>query len=255
MKQVVIVGGGRGLGAAIVKKLLEEGYNVVVAGRTRPVDRRVRHFYSIDATTSDATAIDWTSFYLTVEKETAAPIEAVIFVSGRAVFGKTALIPVKSARQVFELNFWACATAAKAIAQHWEGRDQPGKFVAILSIVARRAVPFEAYYASSKAATARFLECLQLEYAHRNIEFACAFPGMLKTGFRRQSEWYGLDADRAERGADVHQTADAVVKLLKSKRRSKVIGWRERSIDLADRFWPGLYDRTVLQNRVKKLLK
>jgi short-subunit dehydrogenase len=250
VKQVVIVGGGGGLGTAIVKKLLDDGCKVVVAGRTRPLDQRIRHFYPIDAT-----KIDWLSFYLTIEKATATPIHALIFVAGTAAFGKTALIPLESARQVFELNFWACATAAKAIAQHWEEKAQPGRFVALLSIVARRAVPFEAYYAASKAATARFLECLQLEYAHKNIEFACAFPGMLNTAFRRQSQWYGLTPAPAERGADVQKTAEAIVKLLKSKRRSKVIGWRERSIDLADRFWPGLYDRAVLQNRVKKLLR
>src|SRR5882762_8647723 len=115
VKQVVIVGGGGGLGAAIVKKLLDDGGKVVVAGRTRPVDQRIRHFYSIDAT-----KIDWQSFYLTIENETAMPIHAVIFVAGTAVFGKTTLIPAESARQTFELNFWACATAAKAIAQHWE---------------------------------------------------------------------------------------------------------------------------------------
>jgi len=77
----------------------------------------------------------------------------------------------------------------------------------------------------------------------------------LKTGFRRDSEWYGIEPGAAEKGSDVQTTAEAIVKLLKSKRRSRVIGWRERSIDLADRLWPGLYDRAVLQNRVKRLLK
>ncbi len=227
----MVVGGGGGLGTAIVKKLLDHGCQVVVAGRTRPVDQRIRHFYSIDAT-----KVDWQSFYLTIENETAMPIHAVIFVAGTAVFGKTTLIPAERARQTFELNFWAYATAAKAIAQHWEDRDQPGRFVAILSIVARRAVPFEAF-------------------AHKNIAFVCAFPGTLKTGFRRDSEWYGIEPGAAEKGSDVQTTAEAIVKLLKSKRRSRVIGWRERSIDLADRLWPGLYDRAVLQNRVKRLLK
>jgi len=34
-----------------------------------------------------------------------------------------------------------------------------------------------------------------------------------------------------------------------------VIGWRERTIDLADRLFPGLYDRAVLRKRVQNLLK
>ncbi len=251
MRQILVVGGGKGLGSALVKNLLDHEHKVVVLGRTEPADAlRIQKFYGIDATT-----VDWPSRYSAIEKETAAPIDAVVFVAGIAVFGNTNLIPLERARQVFELNFWACTTAARAAAEYWAKKGQAGKFVAILSIAARRAVPFEAYYSASKAATARFLECLQLEYAHKKIEFMCAFPGLLKTQFRHQAEWYGFEPSFADEGADVYKTAQAVVNLLNGKRKTRVIGWRERSIDLADRLFPGLYDRTVLRNRVQKLLK
>jgi short-subunit dehydrogenase len=251
VKQILVVGGGSGLGSALVKNLLDQGHKVVVLGRRKPADEvRIQRFYGVDANT-----VDWPSCYSTIEKETAALIDAVIFVAGVAVFGKTSLVPVERARQVFELNFWACTSAARAAAEYWTNKGETGKFVAILSIAARRAVPFEAYYAASKAATARFLECLQLEYAHKKIEFLCAFPGLLKTQFRRQAEWYGFEPNFADEGADIHETAQVVVNLLNGKRKTQVIGWRERSIDLADRLLPGLYDRIVLRNRVQKLLK
>jgi short-subunit dehydrogenase len=179
----------------------------------------------------------------------------VIFVAGTGVFGKTVAIPLERARQTFELNFWACTTAARAAAEYWDDKKRAGKFLAILSIVARRAVPFEAYYSASKAAAARFLDCLRLEYGHKNIEFMCAFPGLLKTPFRSQVEWYGPKPALKDEGADVDRTARAVVKLLEGRRKARVIGWRERSIDLADRILPGLYDRAVLRKRVERLLK
>jgi NAD(P)-dependent dehydrogenase (short-subunit alcohol dehydrogenase family) len=250
MKQILIVGGGGGLGSALVRDLLDHSYEVVVAGRTKPAEERIRQFYLIDAT-----RVDWRSLYMTIEKETGAPTAAVVFVAGTAVFGRTALIPLERARQTFELNFWACTTAARAAAEYWNDKSRAGKFLAILSIAGRRAVPFEAYYCASKAAAARFLECLQLEYAHKNIEFVCAFPGLLKTPFRRHAEWCGLEPAFADEGADVDKTARAVIELLEGKRKTRVIGWRERSIDFADRLWPGLYDRAVLLNRVAKLLK
>ena len=93
------------------------------------------------------------------------------------------------------------------------------------------------------------------EYAHKNIQFTCAFPGSLNTQFRRQAEWYGFEPTFANRGADVHKIAQAVINLLEGKRKTRVIGWRERAIDLADRVAPGLYDRAVLRSRVKKILK
>jgi short-subunit dehydrogenase len=249
--RIVVVGGGRGLGSALVKNLLDHGHEVVVLGQTEPADAsRIQKFYRMDAT-----CVDWPSCYSKIEKETAAPIDAVIFVAGMGLFGKTSLTPVDRARQVFELNFWACTTAARAAAEYWSNKSRAGKFLCILSIAARRAVPFEAYYSASKAAAARFLECLQLEYAHEKIEFICAFPGLLKTQFRQQAEWFGFEPTFADEGAGIHETAQAVVNLLKGKRKSRVIGWRECTIDFADRIVPGLYDRTVLRRRVQNLLK
>jgi short-subunit dehydrogenase len=251
MKQILVIGGTSGLGGAVVKKLLDRGDKVVVLGRTKPADEsRIQKFYS-----ADASAVDWPTQYSEIERESGAPIDMVIFVAGSGVFGSTNLIPVERARQMFELNFWACASAARAAAEYWSGQGRTGKFAAILSIAARRAVPFEAYYSASKAATARFLECLQLEYAHKGIDFLCAFPGLLNTGFRRHAEWYGFEPVFADEGADVSQTAQAVLSLLEGKRRARVIGWRERCIDLADRMLPGLYDRIVLRARMQKLLK
>jgi NAD(P)-dependent dehydrogenase (short-subunit alcohol dehydrogenase family) len=250
MKQIVIVGGGGGLGSALVTRLLDDKRNVVVVGRTEPADDRVVKFYS-----TDATRVDWRSLYLTIEEETSAPIDAVIFVAGTAVFGKTPLIPLESARRTLELNFWSCTTAARIAAEHWAARNHGGKFFAVLSISARHAMPFEAYYSASKAATARFLECLQLEFAHKNIEFVSVFPGLLRTPFRRHAEWYGLEPTLADEGANIEKTAGALIDLLKGGRKARVIGWRERSIDFADRVLPGLYDWVVLRNRAQRLLK
>jgi short-subunit dehydrogenase len=250
MKQIAIVGGGGGLGGALVKQLSDQDCQTVVIGRRRPAEPRIQRFYAVDAT-----RVDWRSLYTKIEQETSSAIDGMIFVAGTGVFGKTNLIPEEPARQTFELNFWACTAAAKAIAAHWDDKNQPGTFLAVLSIVARRAVPFEAYYAASKAATARFLECLQFEYAHKNIQIICAYPGMLRTPFRRQAPWYGFDPSQSDAGADVQKTAQSVINLLKGRRRTRVIGWRERSIDLTDRFLPGLYDRAVLGNRVRKRLK
>lgn len=250
MKQVLIVGGAGGLGTALVRQLLDQKFLVVVAGRSGAADERVQHSYVIDAT-----SVDWRSLYSTIERESGTPVDAVVFVAGTAAYGSTASFPPEQARNIFELNFWACTSAAKSIAEHWVEAQSAGKFVAVLSIVARRAVPFEAYYAASKAAAARFLECLDLEYTPKRIRFLSVFPGVLNTPFRRQAEWYGFRPTFADRGADVRGTARAIQQVLEGSRRARVIGWRERIIDFADRLVPGLYDRAILRRRVMRMLK
>jgi short-subunit dehydrogenase len=207
----------------------------------------VRHALVLDATTAD-----WRAVYAELEAASATPIDGVVFVAGDAAYGRTARIPVRRAREMFELNFWACTAAALAAGEHWTERGRPGTFLAVLSVVARRAVPFETYYAASKAAAARMLECLQLEYGARRIRFVGACPGTLDTPFRSRAEWYGLENVPASRGAAPVRTARALVALLDRRRTARVIGWRERAIDLADRFTPGLYDRTVLRRRARR---
>lgn len=250
MRQVLVIGGAGGLGSEIVRQLLDARASVVVAGRTRPAEERVRSFFEIDATRAD-----WRALYRAIEQETGAPIDAVVFVAGTAAYGKTALFPAERARSILELNFWALAEAARSVADHWAQARRPGTLVAVLSIAGRRAVPFEAFYSASKAAAARFLECLDLEYASRGIRFVSAFPGTLRTPFRRQAEWYGIEPGPALEGGDVGAVARAILRLLDGSRRVRVIGWRERAIDLADHLAPGLYDRLALRRRVAKLLR
>jgi short-subunit dehydrogenase len=248
MKTIVVVGGSGGLGSALVTALLDRHYQVVVVGRNPAADSRVAAFHAVDTAHAD-----WPVVYRVI-RQTIGPIDAVVFVSGTSAYGRTAMVPQESARQMMELNFWSCTSAAQAAAEHWSAGRQPGKFLAILSIVARHGVPFEAHYAASKAATARFLECLDLEYGGAGIQLFSAYPGMLKTPFRNQAQWHGLTPGRGEGGTEPAITAEALIALLEGRRQARVIGWRERIIALADRIWPGLYDRVVLRARVRKQL-
>ncbi len=250
MRHVLVIGGSGGLGSEIVRQLLDGGAQVVVAGRTPPVEERIRSFFQLDATRAN-----WAELYRNVEERTGTPLDAVIFVAGTSAYGKTALFPAERARSILELNFWALADAARTVAEHWAQARRPGTLVAVLSIAGRRAVPFEAFYSASKAAAARFLECLDLEYASRGIRFVAAFPGTLRTPFRRRAEWYGIEPGPAPEGGAPRDAARAILRLLEGKRRARVIGWRERVIDLADHVAPGLYDRVALRRRVARQLR
>lgn len=250
MRKALVVGGAGALGGEIVRQLLDRGIEVVVAGRRAPSDERVRRSWTVDATRAD-----WRQLYAAIERETGSAADSVIYVAGTAAFGKTLLLPPERARGLFELNFWACAAAAGAAAEHWTEARRRGAFLAVLSIAARRAVPFEAYYSASKAAAARFLECLDVEYRDRGLRFLAAFPGALDTPFRRQAEWLGIAPVSVDGGAGVRETARAILAILDGRRRTRVIGWRERCIDLCDRVAPGMYDRAVLRRRVRKTLR
>ncbi len=241
MRQVLVVGGAGGLGAAVVGS----SPTSALPSRSRDgagTDRRVRC-----ARVIDATAVDWQELYASVEAEGGARLDGIVFVAGQGVWADRArprrARPADVRAQL--LGVHPRGDRGRA-ALGDDGRS--GTFVAVLSIVARRAVPFEAHYAASKAAAARFVECLHLEHEGAGLRFV-RLPGHAADPVPAAAEWFGL-APTGGGGADARWTARAIVAVLRGQRRSRVIGWRERVIDLADRVAPELYDRSVLRRRV-----
>lgn len=239
----LVVGASGGLGRAVVAELQRRGVAVSAAGRRPPEGMSLRTFLPLEAASAD-----WLRVYEEVEAAGGA-LDAVVFVAGTAALGRTALVPEAEARSVFELNFWAVARAATAASTLWTPPARRGSFLAVLSIAGRRAVPHESWYGASKAAAGRFLESLQLEHDPRRVRLQAAYPGLLRTGFRDAVPWFGAGAPPTSYGTEPAEAAGAFCDLLAGRRRARVIGWRERAIDLADRLAPGLYDR-VLRRRL-----
>jgi short-subunit dehydrogenase len=244
VRHALVIAPNGGVGGAVARELRRRGVLVSGTGRTAPGEGVVNAFYPVDLA-----GVDWAALYDRVAAGT--PLDAVVYAAGSAAFGRTGAIPLKEARAMFDVSFWPLAAAARAAAARWERERTAGCFLAVLSIAGLRAVPFEAFYGASKAAAVRFLEALQLEVSP-TIRLIPACPGLIRTSFREHAKWYGLTPLSSKYGASPEMTAEALCDLLQGRRRVRVIGWRERAIDLADRFLPGLYDRLVLRRRVER---
>jgi short-subunit dehydrogenase len=250
VRQVLVVGASSGVGKLVADGLAKQNVVVSTVGRTRPTPTYGWHHQC-----PDLTELDWTHVYDEAQANARVPIDAVVYVAGTAAFGRTSQIPPARARELFEANFWTPAAAAVAAEQLWAAPSR-GTFVSVSSISARRAVPFEAHYCASKAACARFLDALHLEHPDGRVRFLSVYPGRLQTQFRGKADWYGLPPDpAASEGNDPATVARAVLRLLAGRRGPRVLGIRERAIDLADRVSPLLYDKLVLKRRVAAVLR
>ncbi len=243
-RHALVISPHGGVGSAVARELRRRGVRVSGAGRTSSAPGVVDAFHPIELD-----GLDWDALYDRVAA--GGPLDAIVYAAGTAAFGRTPAIPVEEARATFEVNFWPLAAAACAAAARWEREGTAGSFLAVLSISGRRAVPFEAYYGASKAAAARFLETLQLEVPP-SIRLVAACPGLVRTSFREHARWFGVRPTESLYGASPESTAAALCDLLDGSRRVRILGWRERAIDLADRILPGLYDRLVLRRRVSR---
>jgi short-subunit dehydrogenase len=244
-RHVLVIAPHGTVGGAVARELRRRGVRVTGAGRTPPDAGVVDAFLPLDLS-----ATSWPALYSAVAGD--GPLDGIVYAAGVGTFGRTGSISPEEARTGFHVNFWAVTDAARAAADRWVRDGTPGCFLAVLSIAGRRAVPFEAYYGASKAAASRFLEALQLEVPS-SIQFIGACPGLIRSPFRSRAAWRGMAEPRATGGADPEEAAVALCDLLEGSRKSRVIGWRERAIDLADRFLPGLYDRLVLRPRVARV--
>jgi short-subunit dehydrogenase len=237
MSQAIVVGASSGFGLAIARRLRVEGLVVTGLSRSPPPEGAVDAFLSCDVLARGAVAARVEAACLA----RGAP-ELVVYSAGLAVMGRTLDVPEDAARRAFEVNFWGLDATVRAVLP----RMQNGAILHLSSLVALRAVPFEAYYAASKAAAARYFECLAHEARASNVAMQYLCVGFVDTGFFQRGGWHGMSPPaRAGSNVTPDDVAEAALKLWRSGAPRAILGWKERAIALADRVVPGAYDRLL----------
>jgi short-subunit dehydrogenase len=159
--------------------------------------------------------------------------------------GRTLDVPEVDARRCFETTFWGLDRVVRAVLPEMTAR-RAGTVLVVSSLVALRAVPYQAYYAASKAAVARYIGCLAHEALPASIRVQALHVGFVDTGFLERGGWWGMEAPIVKgSGITPSDVARAAMALLDSAQDSMVLGWRERLIALGDRIAPTLYDRLL----------
>ena len=244
-RHAIVVGASSGIGAAIVTELMDAGWDVSALARrtgapaaTRWIPCDVTDDASVARAVAEALAGGGTP-------------SALIYSAGMGVAGRTLEVPEASSRAAFEVNFWGVERVVRHVHPVMTAAGS-GSIVVVLSIAALRAVPFEAHYGASKAACARWLDCLALESEASGVRVRYLAPGYVPTGFLERAGWHGLDVPAvAGSGVTAVDVARAVVAVAEGRRSRTVFGWRENAISMVDRLLPGAYDR-VLRARVRR---
>jgi NAD(P)-dependent dehydrogenase (short-subunit alcohol dehydrogenase family) len=179
-RSVVVTGAGRGIGRAIVERLLADGDSVV-------------------AVELDATAVDWLDG---VERATAvigdASDEAVTeraadaaqaaaplagWVNNAAVF-RDASVDSATTRELLDLigiNLALAVVGCATAVRRFLAAGTPGAIVNVTSHQARLAVPGCTPYVTAKAATEGLTRALAVEYGARGIRVNAVAPGSIVT--------------------------------------------------------------------------
>ncbi|MFC0284432.1 SDR family NAD(P)-dependent oxidoreductase [Camelimonas abortus] len=185
-RRVLVTGGGKGLGAAIVRALAAAGYDVDFTYRSSgAVSAELvaelgglhpqQTFRSFALDLADRQAVE--AFCAAREDEV---YYGYVHNAGQSYDTLAATMSLDKADAVMQVNFWSLTAIAKALLRGML-RNRSGRIIAIGSITAFHANAGNGAYAASKGAIASWLRTLAIETARRGVTVNTIAPGYIDT--------------------------------------------------------------------------
>ena len=173
--RALVIGGRRGIGAAVVETLAAKGFAVTYTYRTDPgpFDAAMT---GIQLDLADRAAVD----AFAVAQEDTPAWDALVQVGGTTYDSLAATMDQDKAEAVMQVNFFAFARIARAIVRPMM-RARTGRIVAIGSVIGQLASQGNAAYAASKAALLAYVKSLAVESARRGVTVNYVAPGFVDT--------------------------------------------------------------------------
>jgi NAD(P)-dependent dehydrogenase (short-subunit alcohol dehydrogenase family) len=185
-KVVAVTGGTRGIGRAIVERLLREGAAVALCGRTQESAIRtvgeLRMKGRVFGMGADVTNEDEVRAFFEAIDGHYQRLDILVNNAGAGVFKKVADMSPAEWRSNIELNLngsFYCTREALARFR----RSGGGFVVNISSLAGKNAFSGGAGYNAAKAGLNLFTEALMLDHRHDHIRVCSIMPGSVDTDF------------------------------------------------------------------------
>jgi NAD(P)-dependent dehydrogenase (short-subunit alcohol dehydrogenase family) len=205
--QVVVTGGGNGIGRAIARRFAAEGAQVVVndldAGAARSVADEIGGF----AVPGDAAGEGGVRSLIAAACEHLGEIDVYCANAGIAV-GEGPETPDEVWAQAWDVNVMAHVRAARELIPRWLERGT-GRFIATASAAGLLTMLGSAPYSVTKHAAVAHAEWLAATYGHRGVAVHCLCPQGVRTQMLDQAGAAG-DAVLKATAIEPDEVADAL---------------------------------------------
>lgn len=209
-RRVLVTGGARGIGAAVVQACAEAGHDVLftcrssrdqaeaVAAKARETGAAIE-VRALDL--ADRAAVD------AFANELAAQDAFYGFVhnAGQSYDALVAMMAQDRAEAAMQVNFWSMTRIVSALVRPMTMKRE-GRIVAIGSVAATRATQGNGAYAATKAALEAYVRNLAIETAKRGVTANVVAPGFVDTAML---EGYAAYRDRIEKQIPAGRFASA----------------------------------------------
>ncbi len=173
--RALVIGGRRGIGAAVVRTLAARGFDVTYTYRTDPGPFEPP-IAGIQLDLADPTAVE----AFASAQEDAPAWDALVQVGGTTYDSLAATMDQDKAAAVMQVNYFAFARIARAVVRPMM-RARTGRIVAIGSVIGQLASQGNAAYGASKAALLAYVKSLAIESARRGVTVNYVAPGFVDT--------------------------------------------------------------------------
>jgi NAD(P)-dependent dehydrogenase (short-subunit alcohol dehydrogenase family) len=186
-RRILVTGGGRGLGAAIVAALAEAGHDVTFTFRSAAGEAEAacaalakahpgQNFAARHVDLADKMAVE--SFASELEKD--APFSGFVHNAGHTYDTLAMMMDQAKAEVAMQVNYWSFTRLVNALVRPMM-RARDGRLVAIGSVTALQANQGNAAYAASKAALLAYVRTLAIEVARNGVTANYVAPGFIDT--------------------------------------------------------------------------
>ena len=210
MKQVLVTGASRGIGAAIARKLAADGFTVVVH-YGRNADAAAQTVAAIEATGGQARELAFdqadrasTRAALAADVEAHGAYYGVVLNAGITADQAFPLLDDDSWDRVLRTNLDGFYNVLQPLIMPMIRLREGGRVVVLSSVSGLQGNRGQVNYAASKAGLIGAAKSLALELAKRNITVNCVAPGIIATDMTE-----GLPADWVKANVPLRRVGSA----------------------------------------------
>ena len=181
-KNIIVTGASGGLGNSIVKKLYENGANILATGtKKEKLDDLKSQFNNIKILSFDISQNDEIDKFIeNATKELGGNLYCIVNNAGITRDNLAIRMSSDEWKKVIDVNLTSTFLLSKSAIKKML-KNKQGKIINITSVVGHTGNLGQANYTAAKAGIVAMSKTLAIEYAKKNININCISPGFIKT--------------------------------------------------------------------------
>jgi len=181
-KIVFVTGVGKGIGLAILKKIIQEGGFVYGITRSKLDIKKIKQ-KNCKIFVGNVNNIKLVEKIIKQSLKDGKTINCIVNNAGARLRKSFTKINEKDLKKLFDTNFFSIFKISQIFVKFWNKKKIKGNIVNISSIVSDLGFSELSLYGATKSALNSLTKSLAAEYAHLGIRFNAIKPGFVKTSY------------------------------------------------------------------------